>query len=543
MRKKYSANIVDVVAKEIFYGEITVDNEMIKKIEKLGPIENDKNFILPGFVDSHIHIESSMLSPVGFAQIAIKHGTVATVSDPHEIANVLGVKGIDFMIDAGKKVPLKFFFGAPSCVPATSFESSGAVLDSEIIKELISRDDIYYLAEMMNFPGVVFDDVEVMKKIKATQIVNKPIDGHAPGLSGDNLKKYCEAGISTDHECNNIAEAEEKIQNGMIIQIRDGSAAKNFEALYKLIDKYPDKVMMCMDDCHPDDLLKGHINRVVKDALNKKCDLFNVLRAVTYNPVKHYNLNVGLLQENDPADFIIVNNIEEFEVISSIINGEKVYDNKEILFETPPINPINNFNCSKISSDDIKVGYCNKKINVIVAKDGDLVTSKRIIEPKVIDGNIVADIANDILKVVVVNRYRDEKPIVGFINNFGIKQGAIAGSIAHDSHNIIAIGVSDNDIVKAVNTLVDNKGGIVACDNEKVEHLKLNIAGLMSEERPELVAEKYAQINNMAIEMGSKMHAPFMTMAFMSLLVIPELKIGDKGLFDVNKFNFITLNV
>ncbi len=543
MKNEYKANIVDVVAKEMFYGKLIVENKRIKSIEKLGTVKDNGNFILPGFVDSHIHIESSMLSPVGFAQIAIKHGTVATVSDPHEIANVMGEKGVDFMIDAGKKVPLKFFFGAPSCVPATGFESSGAVLDSAIITKLIARDDIYYLAEMMNFPGVVYDDKEVMKKIKETQLVNKPIDGHAPGLRGDDLKKYCEAGISTDHECNNIAEAEEKIQNGMIIQIRDGSAAKNFEALYKLIDKYPDKVMMCMDDCHPDDLLKGHINRVVKDALNKNCELFNVLRAVTYNPVKHYKLNVGMLQENDPADFIIVNNISEFKVISTIINGEKVYDNNKILFEIPKIEPINNFNCSKISVDDIKIKNCNKKIKVIVAKDGDLVTSKLIAEPKVFEENIVSDISNDILKVVVVNRYRNEKPIVGFIKNFGLKHGAIAGSIAHDSHNIIAIGVSDSDIVNSINILVENKGGVVAYDNNNAEYLELNIAGLMSNNDPEFVVEKYAKINDMAKQLGSKMKAPFMTMAFMSLLVIPEIKIGDKGLFDVNKFNFTSLFV
>ncbi|MDA3780746.1 MAG: adenine deaminase, partial [Bacteroidales bacterium] len=516
MKKEYKGNIVDLISKEIFFGKVILNNKVIENVVKIGARRENENYILPGFVDSHIHIESSMLSPVGFAQIAVKHGTVATVSDPHEIANVLGEKGVDFMINEGNKVPLKFFFGAPSCVPATPFESSGALLDSEIIKRMIARDDIYYLAEMMNFPGVVYNDKEVMRKIDAARFINKPIDGHAPGLCGDDLKKYAAAGISTDHECNNIAEAEEKIKNGMLIQIRDGSAAKNFDALYPLIDKYPDKVMVCMDDCHPDDLIQGHIDRVIKNALAKNCDLFNILRAVTINPIKHYKLNVGLLQKNDSGDFIIVNNLHDFEVLSTFINGEKVYHNNKITFDIPSVEPINNFNCSKISISDIIVKDKKQKINIIVAQDGDLFTTKETIKPKVLNGNVVSDISRDILKVVVVNRYQKEIPVVGFIKNFGLQKGALASSIAHDSHNIIAIGVSDKEIVKAVNTLVENSGGVVACENNNVKNLALDIAGLMSSDKPEIVAKKYSEINNMAKQLGSKLKAPFMTMAFMS---------------------------
>ncbi|MEA3318244.1 MAG: adenine deaminase [Bacteroidota bacterium] len=541
MKKKYKANIVDVVSKEIYYGEVSVNNNKISKISRIGDTIKGEKYILPGFVDSHIHIESSMLSPIGFANIAVKHGTVATVSDPHEIANVLGEEGVNYMIDSGKKVPLKFFFGAPSCVPATPFETSGAVLDSKAIKKLLEKDDIYYLAEMMNFPGVIFKDNEVMQKIKDAHLLKKPIDGHAPGLSGDDLNKYAEAGISTDHECSSLAEAEEKIAHGMNIQIRDGSAAKNFEALFPLIDKYPEKVMVCMDDCHPDDLLNGHINRVIKNALKKNCDLFNILRAVTLNPIKHYNLNVGLLQENDSADFIIVDNLNNFNVQSTIIDGNEVFANNKVMFDSPEIIAINNFNCSEISLKDIEVKDNNKNINVILAKDGDLYTTKETVKPKIVEGKIVQDLSRDILKVVIVNRYKKAEPVVGFIKNFGLKKGAIAGSIAHDSHNIIAIGASDNEIVNAISVLVENKGGIVACENNNVKNLVLDIAGLMSSDTPEYVANTYSEINAMAKSLGSKLHAPFMTMAFMSLLVIPELKIGDRGLFDVNKFDFVSL--
>ena len=534
-----SGKLVDVVNRRIFNAEVKIEEGRIIAIN-----ESDKeydNCILPGLIDAHVHIESSMLVPTGFARAAVKNGTVATVSDPHEIANVMGLAGIDYMIENSKKTPFKFHFGAPSCVPATPFETSGAVINSDDIKKLMSNPDIYYLAEMMNFPGVIYNDEEVIKKIKYAHEANKPIDGHAPGLSGEDLEKYAAQNITTDHECTTVEEAVSKIEKGIKIQIREGSAAKNFENLFPLLNTHPDKVMFCTDDCHPDDLVKGHINKIISRAVKKGTDIFDVISAATKNPIEHYNLNVGLLQIGDPADFIIVNNLEDFDVEKTFINGQLVFENGNVLLEKLPEKSINNFKCKPINVNDIAVAERGSKIQIIVAKDGDLLTGKEIIEPAIENGNVVSDITRDILKIVVVNRYHDTEPQIGFIKNFNLKKGAIAGSIAHDSHNIIAIGTNDNDIVKAINKVIENTGGIVACDENIIKDLKLDVAGLMSTEEADEVAAKYHEVSTMAKEMGSKLTAPFMTMAFMALLVIPELKIGDKGLFNVSKFDFTTL--
>jgi adenine deaminase len=533
--------LVDVVDKRIFNAEVEVSKGAIVKIS-----ESDKDFnkyILPGLIDSHVHIESSMLIPTGFARAAVKSGTVASVSDPHEIANVMGVSGVKYMIENGKKTPFKFHFGAPSCVPATPFETSGAVINSNDIKELMNSDDIYYLAEMMNFPGVIFQDEEVLKKIKHAHESGKPIDGHAPGLSGEDLEKYAAQKITTDHECTTVEEALSKIEKGIKIQIREGSAAKDFENLFPLFQTHPDKVMFCTDDCHPDDLIKGHINKIMARAIAKGANIFDVIIAATKTPKEHYNLNTGLLQKGDPADIIIVNNLTDFDVEKTYIDGKLVFNQGKVLLEKQTDNAVNNFNCKPISTNEITVKNKSGKIQVIVAKDGDLLTGKEITEPTVIDNEIISDTARDILKIVVLNRYRESKPQVGFIKNFKLKKGAIAGSIAHDSHNIIAIGTTDQEIVFAINKVIENSGGIVACNAEDYKDLKLNVAGLMSTEDAEFVAEQYEKVHSMAKEMGSELTAPFMTMAFMALLVIPELKIGDKGLFDVNKFEFTSLFV
>ncbi|HSH51147.1 MAG TPA: adenine deaminase [Bacteroidales bacterium] len=534
-----SGKVVDLFKRRIFNADIFICDGKIEEIR-----ESDKEFkkyILPGFVDSHVHIESSMLIPSNFARIAVKHGTVATVSDPHEIANVMGVEGVQFMIQNSKKVPFKFYFGAPSCVPATPFESSGAVIDSQKIKQLLENEDIYFLAEMMNFPGVINGDKEVLQKIKFAHQAGKPVDGHAPGLSGEGLKKYAEQKISTDHECSTIKEAREKINQGIKIQIREGSAAKNFTNLFPLIHSHPEQIMFCTDDCHPDDLIKGHINKIVSRAIAKGGEFFDVLRAATVNPVKHYGLNVGLLQPGDPADFIVTSDIVHFNVEKTYINGNIMFENDKsqifLLNEKAP----NHFNAQKISVNDIAIKAKGEKVNVMVAKDGDLFTGKEVMKANIKNQKIVADIDNDILKIVVVNRYTPAKPVVGLIKNFNLKKGAIAGSIAHDSHNIIAIGTNDDDIVKAVNTIIDSKGGIVACDNNNIEMLELDVAGLMSREEAEQVAKKYDRVSQKAKAFGSNLNAPFMTMAFMALLVIPELKIGDKGLFDVSKFEFTSI--
>ena len=539
---KKCGNIVDLFNKKIFKGCIEFEKNIIS-IKENSNIKSE-NYILPGFVDAHVHIESSMLIPSRFSKLAIKNGTIATVSDPHEIANVLGEAGIDFMINDAQKTPLKIFFGVPSCVPATNFETSGAILDSTKVNKLIKRSDLYFLAEVMNFPGVINKDPEIMAKIKAAKEANKRIDGHAPGLRGEDLDKYIAAGIETDHEAYEFEEALEKIQKGMKILIREGSAAKNFEALYKLIDMYPDDVMLCTDDSHPDDLVKGHINKLVSRAVKKGLNLFNVLRAATVNPVQFYGLNVGLLRHNDPADFIIVNNLEDFEVQEVFIDGQMVYAENKILFKLNKTEKINNFQATYLKEEDLKIPVKNhdKQIRVIKAFDGDLLTEQLITSPKIVDGFAVSDTDRDILKIIVLNRYFPAKPSVGFINGFGLKRGAIALSIAHDSHNIVAIGVTDEDIIKTVNKLIDLKGGIVVNQgNDKFSYIQLPYAGLMTDGEPFEIAGEYERLNKIVQDLGSNLKAPFMTLSFMALLVIPKLKIGDKGLFDVSGFKFVDL--
>jgi adenine deaminase len=534
-------NIVDIPNRRIFKGEVTIENGKIKNIEEKDCEES--HFILPGFVDAHIHIESSMLVPSEFAKIAVKHGTVTTVSDPHEIANVLGVKGVEFMIENGKQTPFKFNFGAPSCVPATSFESAGAVIDSDAIKTLMSNPDIKYLAEMMNYPGVIYDDAEVLKKIEWAKHYNKPIDGHAPGLRGDDLTKYISAGISTDHECFTYDEGLEKLQKGMKVIIREGSAAKNFEALIALLDEHYKNMMFCSDDKHPDDLLLGHINQLCARAVAKRIDVFKVLEAACINPVKHYNLDVGLLTIGDDADCIIVEDLKDFKTLQTYINGELVCDKGISKIENVEFENLNNFNTDKKEISDFRFESTAKQIRVIECLDGELVTNEIIENATIKNGNLISNIETDVLKMVVVNRYQNDKPAIAFIKNFGLKEGAIASSVGHDSHNIIAVGVSDEAICKAVNLLVDNEGGICAISNTEEKVVALPVAGIMSDENAETIGEQYSELDKMAKQLGSKLHAPYMSLSFMALLVIPALKLSDKGLFDGVSFQFTSLEV
>ena len=534
-------NIIDILNKRIFKGEVVIENGQISAIREVN--HEVENYILPGFVDAHIHIESSMVVPSEFAKIAVVHGTVATVSDPHEIANVLGVQGVDFMIENGKKVPLKFNFGAPSCVPATSFESAGAIIDAADIKLMMENPDIKYLAEMMNYPGVLFDDEEVLKKIEHAKNNNKPIDGHAPGLRGDDVTKYIAAGISTDHECFTFDEALEKLQKGMKVLIREGSAAKNFEALIALLPEHFENMMFCSDDKHPDDLLLGHINQLCERAVAKGIDVFKVLQAACVNPVKHYNLEVGLLQVGDPADFILVDNLKEFNVLETYINGELVAKNGKSFVKSVPFKVLNNFNTDIKKVADFRLASSSKKIRVIEALDGELVTNQIAADSLIIDGNLVSNTASDILKMTVVNRYENSKPSIAFIKNFGIKEGAIASSVGHDSHNIIAIGVSDEAICKAVNLIIKNKGGVCAVTKTTEKVVALPVAGIMSDQPAEIIGKAYAALDAMAKEMGSTLRAPYMSLSFMALLVIPSLKLSDKGLFDGTSFQFTSLEV
>ena len=535
--------IVDIINKEIFNGRITFKNGIISKIDKIE--EECDCYILPGLVDSHVHIESSMLTPTQFSKLVVPRGTVAVVTDPHEIANVTGAKGLDYMIKDASKTPLKCFFGAPSCVPATSFETSGAVISSKEIEELLERDDIWFLSEMMNFPGVIYRDEEVWNKIKAAHKTGKKIDGHAPGVMGEDLKKYAGAGISTDHECVSVEEAIDKINQGVTVQIREGSAAKNFNVLAPLFETHPDDIMLCTDDSHPDEIInKGHIDKIIRLGLAKGIDIFKLLRAAILKPVEHYNLPVGLLREGDAADFIVVDNLSDFNIQQTFISGEEVYSEGVLKFDVPESEVINNFNISEISEKDIKVEFKEgKKIRVIEAVDGDLLTDELVWAPFNLNGFVESDTDEDILKIVVLNRYQTAPPVVGFIKNVGLKQGSIACSVAHDSHNLIAVGVTDMDIVAALNEIIKFKGGIAYASNNEKDCLPLEVAGLMTSKPGIEVAEKYQELNDKAHKLGSKLHAPFMTLSFMSLLVIPKIKIGDKGLFDVSTFSFTNLYV
>lgn len=538
---KIKGRIVDIYNKTIYKGELVVEGGKIKAIIKKDHQVTD--FIMPGFIDAHIHIESSMLVPSEFAKIAVTHGTVATVSDPHEIANVLGIEGIEFMIENGNKVPFKFNFGAPSCVPATAFESAGAVIDSEGIKKLLQKKEIKYLAEMMNYPGVLYDDDEISKKIAWAKHYNKPVDGHAPGLRGDDIIKYISAGISTDHECFTYEEGLEKLQKGMKVIIREGSAAKNFEALIDLLPEHFENMMFCSDDKHPDDLLINHINKLCARSIKKEIDLYKVLQAACINPINHYNLDVGTLKVGDPADFIIVEDLVNFKTLQTYIDGELVFSKGISKIESIPFKILNNFNTNKKSISDFRVESNAKQIRVIEALEGELVTNELIENSLIENGNLISNIHTDVLKMAVVNRYKNEKPAIAFIKNFGLKEGAIASSVGHDSHNIIAIGSTDQAICNAVNLLIETKGGICALSNSEKKVLPLPIAGIMSDQNGKTIGKEYALLDQMAKEMGSALKAPYMTLSFMALLVIPFLKLSDKGLFNGSKFEFTSLEI
>jgi adenine deaminase len=536
-------NIVDIPNKTIFYGEIDVVDGIIKSIQPLNPSTlQHATYILPGFIDSHVHIESSMLIPSEFARLAVLHGTTGTISDPHEIANVCGVEGVHFMIENGKTVPFKFHFGAPSCVPATIFETAGAALNAKDVETLLGMDDIFYLSEMMNFPGVLNGDEEVMQKIAAAKKINKPVDGHAPGLRGETAKKYIDAGMSTDHECFTAQEALDKLSFGMKILIREGSAAKNFEALIDLMHEHYENMMFCSDDKHPDSLAEGHINQLCARAVAKGIDVFKVLQAACLNPVLHYKMKNGILREGDAGDFIVVKDLIHFDVTQTFIDGTLVAENGKTFIESVTITPINKFDCKEKRVEDFALHAKENQteIFVIEALEGQLITNKLIKPVTIKDGLVVPDIENDILKIVVVNRYHDAPIAISFIKNIGLKHGAIASSVAHDSHNIVAVGIDDESICEAVNLVIKEKGGVSAVGLQEKKILPLPVGGLMNANDGFKVAADYTDINNFATKvLGSSMEAPFMTLSFMALLVIPHLKLSDKGLFDGDGFKFV----
>lgn len=565
-----TAQLVDIHNKKIFPARVTIANQKIISIEAVSEKDIDTaGYLMPGFIDSHVHIESSMLIPSEFARIAVLHGTIATVSDPHEIANVCGIEGVQFMIENGKQVPFKFNFGAPSCVPATIFETAGASLDSNQVAELLTSDDIKYLSEMMNFPGVLHNDPEVMKKIAAAHRVGKPVDGHAPGLMGDLAKQYIEAGISTDHECFTIEEAVDKLSYGMKIIIREGSAAKNFEALAELIDDHPNSVMFCSDDKHPDSLVEGHINQLCARAVAKGLDLFNILKVACINPVQHYKLNVGTLRVGDPADFIVVEDLTHFKVSQTYIDGQALLvsstENSNLANQNNQVStaveqtatpfksiipsvaatPINRFSCKPVTIEDLSVKITDYPqeagmIPVIEALDGQLITNRIMMKGLEKNGEWISNPAQDCLKMVVVNRYHMAPVAKAFIKNFGFRTGAIASTVAHDSHNIVAVGATDEALVAAINAVIAAEGGISCVNGSEQKVLPLPVAGLMSTIDGFEIATQYTAIDAMAKSLGSQLGAPFMTLSFMALLVIPHLKLSDKGLFDGDRFSFFS---
>lgn len=537
MANQISGHIIDVRKRRIFKGIIHFNSDgVITEITEASNVDN--KYILPGFIDAHIHIESSMLTPYEFARIALTHGTVATISDPHEIANVCGMDGIRYMIENAADSPLKIHFGAPSCVPATTFETSGATIDATLIEELMQSDDIWYLAEMMNYPGVLNDDPEIMKKLAYANKYKKPIDGHAPGLKGEMAGKYISHGISTDHECFTLEEALDKLGFGMKILIREGSAAKNYDALHTIIASHTDMVMFCSDDKHPDDLLEGHINQVVKRSLNLGYDLFDVLQIACINPVDHYKIPVGTLQVGDPADFITIDNPTDFNVLETYIDGKLVAKEGKTTLADKKHKIINNFDTSEITASDLQVKSDKKEQPVINAIDGSLITEKsfEILPEK--DGYLQADTEKDILKIVVLNRYKKTPPAIGFIKNFGLKNSAIASTVAHDSHNIVAVGDKDDLLAEAINFLVRSKGGLSAVSPGASKQVALPIAGLISDKSAREIGIAYKEISEFARECGSQLHAPYMTLSFMALLVIPKIKMSDLGVFDAEKFQF-----
>ncbi|MGB5005579.1 MAG: adenine deaminase [Ferruginibacter sp.] len=544
---KIQGNIVDIPSKNIFFGEITFADGKIIAVTEM-PADNvqtaNRKFLLPGFIDSHVHIESSMLVPAEFAKLAVVHGTVGTISDPHEIANVCGMEGVEFMINNGKTVPFKFHFGAPSCVPATVFETAGAALLSTDVDALLQKEDIHYLSEMMNFPGVLHGDEEVYKKIASAKKYGKPVDGHAPGLRGDDAKKYIEAGISTDHECFTAAEALDKLKYGMKILVREGSAAKNFDALIGLMHEHFEMMMFCSDDKHPDSLADGYINQLCARAVAKGIDVFKVLQAACINPVQHYKMNIGLLKEGDAADLIVVEDLVNFKVLQTYIDGKLVAENGRSLVVGHASGLLNNFDCAEkqIADFAFDVSAFGETVYAIEALDGQLITNKILCNPIVKNSFYEADVTTDILKIVVVNRYKNAPIAKAFIKNFGLKKGAIASSVAHDSHNIVAVGVDDESLMHAVNGVIKERGGIsaVIATPLKVAVLGLPVAGLMSNEDGYKVAAAYTAIDKMVKdEMGSTLAAPFMTLSFMALLVIPHLKLSDLGLFDGDGFSLL----
>jgi adenine deaminase len=528
---KLSGQVVDLLQRKIYPGEVEVSEGRISSVRRL--LSAPPELICPMFVDAHGHPESSMLLPAEFARLAFVHGTGAFVSDPHEIGNVLGEAGIEYLIENGATRPFCFAWGAPSCVPATPFETAGAELGAEAVDRLLARPEVTHLSEVMAFPLAIAGEPSLLDKIEAAKRRGKPVDGHAPGLRGDGVRAYFGRGISTDHECFTLEEAEEKLACGVKIIIREGSAAKNFEALYPLIESAPEMTMFCTDDIHPNDLVAGHINALCARAIAKGIDPLKVFQTACLNPVRHYRLPLGLLQPGDRADLVRLESLASCKVLETYAAGQCVAKDGKPLLESIPWREINNWSASPISTTDLKISAAGGKVRSIQIVPGQLVSGERIVPAEIEDGYAVSCPIRDILKIVVVNRYRPAKPAIAFVSGFGLDRGAVASSVAHDSHNIVAVGASDEDLAAAINMLIDAGGGISAVAGSSRRMLALPIAGLISGGDGYKIAAEYLALDRMAKELGSKLPAPFMTLSFLALLVIPDLKLSDRGLFSI----------
>jgi len=535
---RLAGNIVDLSARRIYPGVVEWSGGMIRRIVPKPGRRYDR-YLAPGFVDAHVHTESSMLPPAEFGRLAVAHGTVATISDPHEIANVLGAAGVRYMLRQARRTPLKICLGAPPCVPATSFETAGAALGPRAVASLLAEPGIGYLSEVMNFPGVLRRDPDLAAKIAAARRRGKPVDGHAPGLRGAEAAAYAAAGISTDHECFTLAEARDKIAAGMKILIREGSAAKNFTALAPLLRRFPGRCMFCCDDQHPDELARHHIDHHVRRALAAGAGRLDVLACASLNPIRHYGLDVGLLRPGDPADFIVFSGWKRLRVRRTYLRGRLVAKNGRSLLPHRRAPLANAFRARPRAPADFRIPARPGQLNVITARAGQLVTGRIRLAPRIRDGEAIADPARDLLKLAVVNRYARSAPAaVGFIRGFGLREGALASSVAHDSHNIVAVGVDDASLAAAVNLVIARRGGVAAVGRGTERVLPLPIAGLMSPDDGYRVAAAYGRVDALAKQLGSRLPAPFMTLSFMALLVIPDLKLGDRGLFSGKRWAF-----
>lgn len=527
------ANLVDIAARRVFAAEIGWSAGVIGRIDELGAANPAWPCLIPGFIDAHVHIESSLLPPAEFARLAVRHGTVASVSDPHEIANVLGIDGVRWMLANAAQTPFHVLFGAPSCVPATAFETAGARLGVADVETLLATPGIGYLSEVMNFPGVLAGDRGLLAMIAAARRRGLPVDGHAPGLSGEAAAAYAAAGIGTDHECATLAEAEDKLRAGMAILIREGSAARNFETLHPLISRYPGRIMLCTDDCHPDDLARGHIDRLVARAIAHGHDLFAVLEAACLTPQRHYGLALGQLRVGDPFNAALVDNLRDFTVRATWLAGELAAENGQSCLPPVPCQPINRFAARAVRPEELCVAPSDADFSrVIAAEDGQLLTRELRLP---LHGPSVAD---DVLLIAVVNRYTPTAPAVALVRGFGLQAGALASSVAHDSHNVIGVGCDAASLATALNAVIAAQGGLALVDGDgQVDCLPLPIAGLMSDLAGDTVASRYAALSDgVRHRLGSPLRAPYMTLSFMALLVIPELKLSDRGLFDGRAF-------